>query len=59
MTAPLSISTVAELDRMILAAAQNFTRALMTQPRDQQRINDARLALAELRSLRTELFPNG
>jgi hypothetical protein len=59
VTEPAPNPTLAELDRMIFEASQAFTKALLARPRDQQRIDDARLAVAELRALKTELYPNG
>lgn len=56
MTTPAQM-TAAELDRAILDASRELTAAIRARPRDQQRIDDARTALDDLRALKASLYP--
>lgn len=53
---PTPDPTLDELNQAISDAGRTLTAAIRAVPRDQQRIDEARLALYELRALKADLY---
>jgi hypothetical protein len=59
VTQPTPDPTLAELNQAVVDASRELIAAMRVRPRDQQRIDDASKALADLRALKAQLYPGG